>query len=67
MQTHISFGACCYWFTGLPTVGKSTLANAFAVVLHERGIASTVLDDDQLREGLNWDLDFSRIDRTEAV
>lgn len=59
--------ARCYWFTGLPGAGKTTLATA----LHERfaaaGRASLLLDADALRAGLNRDLGFSRADRQENV
>lgn len=57
----------CYWFTGLPGAGKTTLATA----LHERFVAarlpSLLLDADALRAGLNRDLGFSRVDRQENV
>tara|TARA_Y100001968_G_scaffold248165_1_gene232692 strand:- start:15076 stop:15720 length:645 start_codon:yes stop_codon:yes gene_type:complete len=55
------------WFTGLSGSGKSTLANAVNNVLFERGLASYVLDGDNIRHGLCKDLGFSDIDREENI
>lgn len=55
------------WFTGLSGSGKSTLANELDWRLFERGIASYVLDGDNIRHGLNSDLGFSPEDRTENI
>jgi adenylylsulfate kinase len=55
------------WFTGLSGSGKSTLANAVDHRLHELGLASYVLDGDNIRHGLNGDLGFSPEDRTENI
>ncbi len=55
------------WFTGLSGAGKSTLANALEVALHENGLHTYVLDADNIRQGLNKDLDFSNADRAENV
>ena len=41
------------WFTGLSGSGKSTVANLVDQLLHEKGIASFVLDGDNVRMGLN--------------
>lgn len=41
------------WFTGLSGSGKSTIANAVDVLLHEQGIPSFLLDGDNVRHGLN--------------
>jgi len=41
------------WFTGLSGSGKSTIANALDVILDQQGIASFVLDGDNIRHGLN--------------
>ncbi|MGV8893403.1 MAG: adenylyl-sulfate kinase [Burkholderiaceae bacterium] len=60
-------GARCYWFTGLPGAGKTTLANHLHQALMARGIASVVLDGDLLRQGLNRDLGFTREDRRENL
>ena len=57
----------CVWITGLPAAGKSTVAAALRDELHRMGIASYILDGDQVREGLNRDLGFSAADRAESV
>ncbi len=55
------------WFTGLSGSGKSTLAKAIERRLVELGRPCFVLDGDNLRHGLNRDLDFSPEDRTENI
>jgi adenylylsulfate kinase len=55
------------WFTGLPASGKSTIAHSVERVLFYRGIRTYVLDGDNIRHGLNVDLDFSTKDRKENI
>lgn len=55
------------WFTGLSGSGKSTLANAVNAALFEQGIATYVLDGDNIRHGLCKDLGFSDADREENI
>jgi adenylylsulfate kinase len=55
------------WFTGLSGSGKSTVAVTVDAMLSERGVASTVLDGDNVRHNLNRDLGFSPEDRTENI
>jgi adenylylsulfate kinase len=55
------------WFTGLSASGKSTIANAAANALFERGIHTFVLDGDNVRHGLNKDLGFAPDDRVENI
>ena len=55
------------WFTGLSGSGKSTVASALARRLTGRGVASYLLDGDNLRHGLNGDLGFDRPGREENV
>jgi adenylylsulfate kinase len=55
------------WFTGLPSSGKSTVANEVAFELQKRGKFSYVLDGDNVRHGLNKDLGFSPEDREENI
>jgi adenylylsulfate kinase len=55
------------WFTGLSGSGKSTLANAVNAALFERGLATYVLDGDNVRHGLCKDLGFSDADRQENI
>lgn len=53
----------CVWFTGLPSAGKSTIADQLAVMLRERGRVVTTLDGDVVRTHLSKGLGFSREDR----
>ena len=55
------------WFTGLSGSGKSTLANLIEVELHKKGIKTFLLDGDNMRLGLNKDLDFSENARSENI
>lgn len=55
------------WFTGLSGSGKSTLASAFEVYLFNRGYGTYILDGDNVRSGLNKDLDFSDTSRVENI
>lgn len=58
---------CLLWFTGLSGSGKSTIANALDVALHEQGYHTFLLDGDNVRHGLNKDLGFSDADRVENI
>ncbi|RMD92683.1 MAG: adenylyl-sulfate kinase [Calditrichaeota bacterium] len=51
------------WFTGLPSSGKSTLANMLARVLRDMGRKVEILDGDVVRTNLSKGLGFSREDR----
>lgn len=55
------------WFTGLSGSGKSTLAHAVEERLFKMGVRSYVLDGDNVRRGLNQDLELSPEDRKENV
>ena len=55
------------WFTGLSGSGKSTIANQVSYKLHKMGKLTYVLDGDNIRHGLNKDLDFSAEDRDENI
>ena len=55
------------WFTGLSGAGKSTIANALEQALVQRGHHSYLLDGDNIRHGLNKDLDFSDAGREENI
>jgi len=55
------------WFTGLSGSGKSTLANALETHLSNHGFNTYLLDGDNVRTGLNSDLDFSEESRVENI
>lgn len=55
------------WFTGISGSGKSTLAGMLEFILHEKGIHTYILDGDNVRSGLNKDLDFSDEGRVENI
>lgn len=55
------------WLTGLSGSGKSTMAVGLDSRLHSQGIASYILDGDNLRHGLCRDLGFSDEDRRENI
>lgn len=55
------------WFTGLSASGKSTLANEIEKELYKQGLKTYLLDGDNLRHGLNSDLEFSQEDREENI
>ena len=55
------------WFTGLSGSGKSTVASAVERELHQKGFKTFVLDGDNIRAGLNSDLDFSDKSREENI
>jgi bifunctional enzyme CysN/CysC len=58
---------CIVWLTGLPSAGKSTIANLLERRLHGAGYHTYLLDGDNIRHGLNKDLGFSREDRFENI
>lgn len=53
----------CVWFTGLPSSGKSTIAEQLMILLRERGRRVTSLDGDVVRTHLSKGLGFTRDDR----
>ncbi len=55
------------WFTGLPSSGKSTLAQLVATALRVRGRGVEVLDGDVVRTHLSKGLGFSKEDRDENI
>jgi len=55
------------WFTGLSGSGKSTVANAVELMLHQLKAQTYLLDGDNIRHGLNGDLGFSDADRVENI
>lgn len=59
--------AITLWFTGLSGSGKSTIANELEKRLFAMGHKSITLDGDNIRYGLNSDLGFSQLDRSENI
>jgi adenylyl-sulfate kinase len=55
------------WFTGLSGSGKSTLAVQLEAYLHDKGLATYLLDGDNVRAGLNKDLSFTEEGRVENI
>ncbi|QPQ29518.1 adenylyl-sulfate kinase [Lysinibacillus sp. JNUCC 51] len=66
-RTHYKHQSFILWFTGLSASGKSSVANAFARRLFERGNQAFVLDGDNVRHGLNKDLGFDEAGRKENI
>jgi adenylylsulfate kinase len=59
--------SCVLWFTGLSGSGKSTIATHVEEKLHHFGVATYLLDGDNIRHGLNKDLSFTSEDRKENI
>ena len=55
------------WLTGLPSAGKSTIANRLEHHLGAKGYPVELLDGDEVRERLSKGLGFSKADRDENV
>ena len=64
---HNGHKPCVVWLTGLSGSGKSTLANTVEQKLFENGIHTYVLDGDNIRHGLNSNVDFSPEGRKENI
>ena len=55
------------WFTGLPSAGKTTIANLVGERLAQSGRPVEVLDGDVVRSHLSRGLGFSKADRDENI
>jgi adenylylsulfate kinase len=55
------------WLSGLSGSGKSTLTTALEHRLFAQGFVTTLLDGDNLRDGLNRGLGFTDADREENI
>ncbi|MFJ2903985.1 adenylyl-sulfate kinase [Streptomyces sp. NPDC087212] len=61
-ESDVTTGATV-WLTGLPSAGKTTIANELAARLRSEGHRVEVLDGDEIREFISAGLGFSRADR----
>ncbi|MFJ2815905.1 adenylyl-sulfate kinase [Streptomyces sp. NPDC091279] len=61
-ESDVTTGATV-WLTGLPSAGKTTIANELAARLRSEGHLVEVLDGDEIREFISAGLGFSRADR----
>jgi adenylylsulfate kinase len=57
----------CLWMTGLSGSGKTSIANALEKKLYKMQKHTYILDGDNLRHGLNSDLNFNKNDRNENI
>lgn len=55
------------WLYGLSGSGKSTIATLLERKIHSRGVATCLLDGDNLRSGLTSDLGFGDDERRENI
>jgi len=59
--------AAVLWFTGFSASGKSSVADYVVWNLFDRGCRTFLLDGDNIRHGINKDLDFSPLGRKENI
>ena len=55
------------WFTGLSGSGKTTLAQHLEQELYKRAYLTQILDGDNIRAGINNNLNFTEEDRKENI
>ena len=55
------------WLTGLSSSGKTTIAGNIEMELNKRGFLTQILDGDNVRTGINYNLGFSEDDRFENI
>jgi adenylylsulfate kinase len=63
----LGYSPLLIWFVGMSGSGKSTLASGLEARLFAEGINTYILDGDNIRTGLNKDLDFSDASRKENI
>nr|XP_022905965.1 bifunctional 3'-phosphoadenosine 5'-phosphosulfate synthase-like [Onthophagus taurus] len=67
LGNHEGFRGCTIWFTGLSGAGKTSISFDLEAYLVSRGIPSYSLDGDNVRNGLNKNLGFTKEDRQENI
>ncbi len=55
------------WMTGLSGAGKTTIAKYLDEALYKQGFIAQILDGDNIRSGINSNLNFSEEDRYENI
>jgi adenylyl-sulfate kinase len=66
-QNMINYRPLSVWISGIPCAGKSTLAKGLVNELAEAGYKTILLDADEVRGGMNRDLDLSDKGREENI
>ncbi|XP_057334743.1 bifunctional 3'-phosphoadenosine 5'-phosphosulfate synthase 2-like [Microplitis mediator] len=61
------FRGCTLWLTGLSGAGKTSIAFNLENYLIKNGIPAYCLDGDNMRSGINKNLNFSKEDRKENI
>jgi len=61
------FRGCTVWFTGLPAAGKTSTSFTVERMLNKLGVPCYALDGDNIRSGLNKNVDFSPEGRKENI
>ncbi len=67
IEANSDAGGATVWFTGLSASGKTTISQAVADVLRQRGYQVETLDGDIVRQNLTKGLGFSKEDRDENI
>ena len=67
IPTEVRTAGATVWLTGLPSAGKTTLAEALAARVRLTGRAVEILDGDAVRPVLSPELGYSRADRDANV
>jgi adenylylsulfate kinase len=66
-ETLNQHASCVLWFCGLSGSGKSTIANVVEQKLFHKNVRTYILDGDNVRKGLNANLDFTEEARKENL
>jgi len=66
-QNNLYQNGLVIWLTGLSGAGKSTIAIGLEKKLNEKGYFTMAMDGDLIRTGVNNDLTFTEVDRSENI